>query len=73
MLKHNIKHEIIEQKVTFMNGLRSEWKAVVSTVKAHEQFKSYTLVKLVGILRYHEDKVTKDVKLIMVGSRFILS
>ena len=38
MLKHNIKYEKIEQKVTFMNELRSEWKAVVSTMKAHEQF-----------------------------------
>ena len=41
----------------------SEWKAVVSTVKAHEIFKSYWLAKLVGILRSHEDEFTKDVKL----------
>ncbi|KAL7596937.1 hypothetical protein Lser_V15G31429 [Lactuca serriola] len=46
-----------------MNGLRSEWKAIVSIVKAHEQFKSYSLVKLVGILRSHEDEVTKEVKI----------
>ncbi|XP_023756537.1 uncharacterized protein LOC111905086 [Lactuca sativa] len=36
MLKHNLKREKIEQKVTFMNGLRPKWKAVVPTVKAHE-------------------------------------
>ena len=47
-----------------MNGLNSEWKAVMSIVKAHEQFKSYTLAKLVGILRSHKDEVTKDVKLV---------
>ena len=47
-----------------MNGLRSEWKAVVSIVKAHEQFKNYTLAKLVGILRSHEDEVTKEAKVV---------
>ena len=47
-----------------MNRLRYEWKAVVSTVKAHEQFKSYTLVKLVEVLRSHEDEVTKNVKIV---------
>ena len=40
MLKFKIRREIIEQKVTFMNNLRSEWKSVVSTVKAYEQFKN---------------------------------
>ena len=35
MLKHNLMREKIEQKVTFMNGLRFEWKVVVSIVKAH--------------------------------------
>ncbi|XP_052626862.1 uncharacterized protein LOC128133449 [Lactuca sativa] len=64
MVKNNLKHEIIEQKVTFMNGLRSEWKAFVSTVKAHEEFKSYTLAKLVGILRSHEEEVTKEMKVV---------
>ena len=42
MIKHGIERKVIEQKVTFMNGLRSEWMAVVSTVKAHEQFKSFS-------------------------------
>ena len=64
MLKHNLKCETIEQKVTFMNGLRSEWKAVVLIVKAHEQFKNNSLAQLVGILRSHEYEVTKDTKLV---------
>ncbi|XP_023748475.1 uncharacterized protein LOC111896725 [Lactuca sativa] len=64
MIKNNLRHEVIEQKVTFMNGLRSEWRAIVSTVKAHEQFKSYSLAKLVGILRSHKDEVTKEVKIV---------
>ena len=65
MLKNYLKNEIIEQKVTFINGLRSEWKVIVSTVKAHEQFKNYTLAKLVGILRSHKDEVTKGEKLVL--------
>lgn len=38
MLKYNLERRVIEHKVTFMNGLRSEWKAIVSAVMAHEQF-----------------------------------
>ncbi|XP_023760202.1 uncharacterized protein LOC111908619 [Lactuca sativa] len=49
--------------------LLPEWKAVVSTVKPHEQFKTYTLEKLVGIPRSHENEVTKDVKIMFnIGS-----
>ena len=43
-----------------MNGLRSEWKVVVSKVKLHEQFRNYSLTKLVGILRSHEGEVTSE-------------
>ena len=64
MTKHGIGREVIEQKVTFMNGLKSEWKVVVSIVKAHEQFKNYSLAKLVSILKSHEDEVTKEAKVI---------
>ncbi|XP_052627222.1 uncharacterized protein LOC128133731 [Lactuca sativa] len=64
MLRYNLERTVIKQKVPFMNGLRSEWKAIVSTVNAHEQFKSYSLAKLVGILRSHEDEVLKDVKIV---------
>ena len=52
---------MIEQKVTFMNGLRSEWMAVVSIVKALEQFKSYTLAKLVGIAKCQRKQMSFQV------------
>ncbi|KAI3523775.1 hypothetical protein L1887_02171 [Cichorium endivia] len=44
------------------SGYVSSGIAIVSTVKAHEQFKSYSLAKIVGILQYHEEEVTKEVK-----------
>ncbi|KAL7587416.1 hypothetical protein Lser_V15G40916 [Lactuca serriola] len=59
ILKYNLERRVIEHKVTFMNGLRSEWKVVVSIVKAHEQFKTYSLAKPVIILRSHEEEVNK--------------
>ena len=37
---------------------------MVSIVKAHEQLKNYSLAKLVGIIRSHEDKVTNEVKVV---------
>ncbi|KAL7600855.1 hypothetical protein Lser_V15G25093 [Lactuca serriola] len=74
MIKYGIERKLIEQKVTFMNGLRPEWMAVVSTVKAHEQFKSYSLAKLVGILKSHERVVTKEAKVVSgVGSLALVS
>lgn len=62
MLKYGIKRESIEQKVKFMNGLKSERKSIVSTIKAYEQFRNYSLAKMVGILRSHETKVLEEVK-----------
>ena len=38
--------------------------AVISTVKAHEQFKSYSLAKLVGIPKAHEIEVSKEAKVV---------
>ena len=74
MIKHGISREVIEQTVTFMNGLRPEWMAVVSTVKAHEQFKAYSLAKLVGILKSHESIVTKEPNVVSsMGSLALLS
>ena len=74
MIKHGISREVIEQKVTFMNGLRPKWMAVVSTVKAHEQFKTYSLAKLVGILKSHESVVTKETKVVSeMGSLTLIS
>ncbi|KAI3723670.1 hypothetical protein L2E82_35425 [Cichorium intybus] len=64
MLKYRLERRNIEQRVTFLNDLHSKWKVVVSTVTAHEQFKTYTLAKLVGILKSHEDEVTKEYKLV---------
>lgn len=58
-LKNNLKRQHIVQKVTFMNSLISEWKTIVSIVKAHEQFKNYSLEKLVGSLKSHEEEVMK--------------
>ncbi|KAI3515898.1 hypothetical protein L1887_14803 [Cichorium endivia] len=62
LLKYNLARTVIEQKVTFVDGLRSEWKAIVSTIKAHEQFKTYTLAKVVGILKSHEKEVISEAK-----------
>ena len=74
MIKNRIGREVIEQKVTFMNVLRPEWMVVVSTVKAHEQFKSYSLANLVGILKSHESFVTKETKIVSgMGSLALIS
>ncbi|KAI3767848.1 hypothetical protein L2E82_18277 [Cichorium intybus] len=62
LLKYNLARTVIEQKVTFLDGLRSEWKAIVSTIKAHEQFKTYTLAKVVGILKSHEKEIISEAK-----------
>ena len=57
-----------------MNGLRPEWMAVVSTMKAQEHFKSYSLAKLVGILKSHESVVTKEAKVVSgMGSLALVS
>ncbi|KAI3499728.1 hypothetical protein L1887_35537 [Cichorium endivia] len=62
LLKYKIARMVIEQKVTFLNRLRSEWKAIVSTIKAHEEFKNYTLAKVMGILKSHEKEITSEAK-----------
>ncbi|XP_052621579.1 uncharacterized protein LOC128127195 [Lactuca sativa] len=72
MIKHGIERKVINKKVTFMNGLRPEWIAIVSTVKAHKQFKSYSLAKLVGILKSHESVVTKETKVVFGMGSFAL-
>ena len=74
MIKHDIERKLIEQKFTFLNGLRPEFRAVVSTVKAHEQFKSYSLAKLVGILKSQEKIVLQEKSVVSnLGSLAILS
>ena len=56
-----------------MNGLKSEWKNIVSTIKALEQFKSYSLEKLVDILRSQKDEVTKEAKLVSSFGSLVLA
>ncbi|KAI3496474.1 hypothetical protein L1887_38838 [Cichorium endivia] len=63
LLKYKIARTVIEQKVTFLDGLRPEWKSIVSTIKAHEQFKTCTLVKVMGILKSHEKEITSEPKI----------
>ncbi|XP_052620940.1 uncharacterized protein LOC128126844 [Lactuca sativa] len=47
---------------------------VVSTAKAHEQFKAYSLAKLMGILKSHESAVTKETNVVSsMGSLAIIS
>lgn len=41
-----------------------EWKSIVSKVKAHEQFKNYNLIQVIGISRTHESEVMEDVKVV---------
>jgi len=36
--KYNLRRMPIEQKVTFLQGLKPEWKSISTTVKGHEQF-----------------------------------
>ena len=46
----------------------------MSTVKAHEQFKSYSLAKLVGILKSHESAVSKETNVVSsLGSLALIS
>ncbi|XP_052623160.1 uncharacterized protein LOC128128385 [Lactuca sativa] len=48
--------------------------AVLSTVKAHKQFKAYSLTKLVGILKSHESAVTKEMNVVSsMGSLALIS
>ena len=57
-----------------MNDLRSEWMDAMSTVKAHEQFKDYSLAKLGGILKSHEGTVTKETNVVSrMGSLALIS
>ena len=56
-----------------MNILRSEYNSSISIIKAHEQFKNYSLAQTVGILKSHEDEEMKEAKLVTsVGSLALL-
>lgn len=54
--------QLIKEKVTFMNGLRPEWKMAVSIVNAHEQFKNDRRAQVFGILESHEDETMESIK-----------
>lgn len=48
----------------FLNSIRPEWKSIITTIKAHEQFKTYSLSKMVGILKSHVTEVLKEAKFV---------
>ncbi|XP_052623195.1 uncharacterized protein LOC128128391 [Lactuca sativa] len=50
MIKHGIERKLIEQKVTFMDGLRPEWMAVVSISHESVVTKEVKVVSGVGSL-----------------------
>lgn len=64
MLKCDLKRSISKQKVTFMNAFGSDWKLIVSIVKAHEKFKNYNLARVLGDLKSHNNEFMGEVTLI---------
>ena len=71
--KYSLGRKPIEQKVTFLQGLKSEWKSISTTVKGHEQFDAYTIYELYGVLKTHEDDVVETVKTTPGGINALLS
>ncbi|KAL4590457.1 hypothetical protein LXL04_003387 [Taraxacum kok-saghyz] len=71
--KYSLERKPIEQKVTFLQGLKSEWKNISTTVKGHEQFAVYTIYELYGVLKTHEDDVVESVKATPGGGNALLS
>lgn len=56
LVKYHLKRQDIE-KVTFLQGHHPEWKTIVSTMKAHKQFKQSKMSQVVVILKSHEEEV----------------
>ena len=71
--KYELGRKPIEQKVTFLQGLKPEWKRISTTVKGHEQFDSYTIYKVYGVLKTHEDDVVEVEKTTPGGINALLS
>lgn len=72
MVKHEIERKVIEQKVTFMNGLRPEWMAVQNILSGKSGGNS--LAKVVGILKSHESAVSKETNVVSnLGSLALIS
>lgn len=62
MIKYDLERSLVEKKVTFLQVLHPDSNVIISNVKIHEQFKSYKLSQVVGILKSHEDEVIEGVK-----------
>ena len=71
--KFELRRMPIEQKVTFLQGLKSEWKNISTTVKGHEQFDGYSIYEVYGVLKTHEDDVVETVKATPGGINALLS
>lgn len=71
--KYTLGRKLIEQKVTFLQGLKPEWKSISTTVKGHEQFDAYSIYEQYGVLKSHEDDVTEVVKTTPGGINALLS
>lgn len=57
----------------FTNSLRLEWRLIVSTIKANEEFKNYSLAKMVGNWKSHEVEVLKEAKYFVIASPLVLA
>ena len=71
--KYDLARKPIEQKVTFLQGLKPEWKSISTTVKGHEQFESYNIQELFGVLKTHGDDVVVIEKTTPGGVNALLS
>ncbi|KAL4580202.1 hypothetical protein LXL04_016386 [Taraxacum kok-saghyz] len=71
--KFELGRQLIEQKVTFLQGLKTEWKNISTTVKGHEQFDIYSIYEVYGVLKTHEDDIVETVKTTPGGINALLS
>ncbi|KAL4578457.1 hypothetical protein LXL04_014580 [Taraxacum kok-saghyz] len=71
--KFELRRQPIEQKVAFLQGLKTDWKNISTTVKGHEQFDIYSIYEVYGVLKTHEDDVVETVKTTPGGINALLS
>ena len=71
--KFDLGRQSIEQKVTFLQGLKVEWKNISTTVKGHEKFDEYSIYELFGLLKTHEDDVVEVMKATPGGANALLT
>lgn len=55
--RYNVVHFVLELNITFIQGLRKEWKNICLMIKTQESFHSYYLINLYKIFNAHEAKV----------------